>query len=135
MEIRKKRHATFLLNVHLIFIIKYRKKVLFDIQLKYLEELFIETLEENDCKLIEFNGELDHVHLIISYEPKHSISQIVNNLKGRSSRLLKRDFPDTAFNLGMKSSLWTRSYFAGSVGGVGLDVLKKYIENQDRPKY
>ena len=135
MEIRKKRHATFLLNVHLIFIVKYRKKVLFDTQLKYLEELFIETLEENDCELIEFNGELDHIHLIISYEPKHSISQIINNLKGRSSRLLKRDFPDTAFNLEMKSSLWTRSYFAGSVGGVDLDILKKYIENQDKPKY
>jgi len=131
----KKRHATFLLNAHIIFIVKYRKKVLFDSQLIYLEKLFIETLEENDCKLIEFNGEVDHVHLVISYEPKHSISSIINNLKGKSSRLLKRDFPDTAFNLNQKSSLWTRSYFAGSVGGVTLEILKNYIENQDRPKY
>ena len=104
----KKRHATFILNAHLIFIVKYRKKVLFDSQLTYLEKLFNEILEENDCKLIEFNGELDHVH---------------------------RDFPDTAFNLNQKSSLWTRSYFAGSVGGVTLEILKNYIKNQDRPKY
>ncbi len=85
------------------------------------------TLEENDCKLIEFNGEVDHVHLVISYEPKHSISSIINNLKGKSSRLLKRDFPDTAFNLNQKSSLWTRSYFAGSAGGVTLEILKNKI--------
>ena len=130
----KKRHSTFSLNVHIIFITKYRKKVLFNAQLTYLEKLFSETLEENDCKLIEFNGEVDHVHLIVSYEPKHSISSIVNNLKGRSSRLLKRDFPDTAFNLNQKSSLWSRSYFAGSAGGVTLEILKNYIENQDRPK-
>ena len=71
MEIQIKRHATFLLNAHIIFIVKYRKKVLFNNQLIYLEKLFNETLEENNCKLIEFNGEVDHVHLVISYEPKH----------------------------------------------------------------
>ena len=131
----KKRYSTFILNAHLVFIVKYRKKVLFEDQLVYLEELSRETLELNDCKLMEFNGELDHVHLMISYEPKHSLSSIINNLKGKSSRLLKRDFKDTAFNLGGKSSLWTRSYFVGSVGGATLDVLKEYTKNQDIPKH
>jgi len=131
--IKKKRHATFILQAHIVFIVKYRKKVLFNEQLIYLEKLFKDTLVENDCELLEFNGECDHVHLLISYEPKHSISGIINNLKGRSSRLLKRDFKDTAFNLNQKSQLWTRSYFVGSVGGSTLDILKEYIKNQDRP--
>jgi putative transposase len=85
--------------------------------------------------LQEFNGETDHVHLLVNYPPKVRLSELVNSLKGVSSRL-KREFPDiTAFWSVRKSRgvLWTPSYFAGSVGGAPLSVLKEYIEARCGP--
>ena len=84
--------------------------------------------------LEEFDGEADHIHLLIQYPPKWSISKIVNNLKGRSSRLLRRDMPDIKEKYRGKAGLWHRSYFAGSVGGATLEVVKQYIEQQNTPK-
>ena len=84
--------------------------------------------------LEEFDGERNHVHLLIQYPPKWSISIIVNNLKGRSSRLLRRDMPDVKKRYwGDGSALWHRSYFAGSVGGAPLEIVKQYIQQQDTP--
>jgi hypothetical protein len=74
-------------------------------------------------ELREFNGESDHVHLLVNYPPKVRLSELVNSLKGVSSRLLKQEFPDIhSFWLVRKSRgvLWTPSYFAGSVGGAHL---------------
>ena len=135
MKILKSRHSVYLLQAHIVLIVKYRRKVLYREQIIYLDSLFGNILKEMGCVLIEFNGELDHVHIALSYPPQHSISYIVNRLKGRSSWELKRVFPDLAFNLKMKSNLWSRSYFAGSVGGATLEILKKYIENQDTPTH
>ena len=77
-------------------------------------------------------GESDHVHLLIQYPPKWSISKIVNNLKGCSSRL-RRDIPDIKERYWGKEGLWNRSYFASSVGGVSLEIVKQYIEQQKTP--
>ena len=135
MNIQKNRHATYLLNAHLVFITKYRYKVLEKKHLDYLEIVFKETIEDMSGTLEKFDGQSDHVHLLIQYPPKHSISVIVNNLKGRSSRLLRRDLPDIKKRYwGKGSALWHRSYFAGSVGGATIDIVKKYIENQNTPK-
>jgi len=134
MEIQRDRHATHLLHAHLVFITKYRYKVLAKKHLEYLEKIFKETMEEMGGKLIEFDGEADHVHLLIQYPPKHSISKIVNNLKGRSSRLLRRDMPDIKQKYWGKAGLWSRSYFAGSVGGAPLEIVKQYIQNQATPE-
>ena len=85
--------------------------------------------------LEEFDGETDHVHLLIQYPPKWSISKIVNNLKGRSSRLIRRDMPDIKERYLGKAGLWHRSYFAGSVGGGAppLEIVKQYIKQQKTP--
>lgn len=130
MEIQKERHATHLLHAHLVFITKFRYKVLKTKHLKYLEKIFRQTIEDMGGKLEEFNGEEDHVHLLIQYPPKQSIVKIVNNLKGRSSRLIRRDIPDIANKYTGEAGLWHRSYFAGSVGGATLEIVKKYIEKQ-----
>jgi len=134
MEIQRDRHATHLLHARLVFITKYRYKVLAKKHLEYLEKIFKETMEEMGGRLIEFNGEADHVHLLIQYPPKYSISKIVNNLKGRSSRLLRRDMPDIKEKYWGKARLWSRSYFAGSVGGAPLEIVKQYIQNQATPE-
>jgi putative transposase len=134
MDIQRSRHATHLLHAHLVFLTKYRYKILEKKHLDYLEIVFKETIEEMGGTLEEFDGESDHVHLLIQYPPKHSISVIVNNLKGRSSRLLRRDLPDIKNRYwGKGSALWHRSYFAGSIGGATIDIVKKYIENQNTP--
>ena len=92
-------------------------------------------MEEMGGTLEEFDGERNHVHLLIQYPPKWSISTIVNNLKGRSSRLLRRDMPDVKKRYwGDGSALWHRSYFTGSVGGAPLEIIKQYIENQGKEK-
>lgn len=134
MEIQKSRHATHLLHAHLVFVTKYRYNVLTGEHIEYLRDIFKETMEEMGGTLEEFDGERNHVHLLIQYPPKWSISIIVNNLKGRSSRLLRRDMPDVKKRYwGDGSALWHRSYFAGSVGGAPLEIVKQYIQQQDTP--
>ena len=134
MEIQKSRHATHLLHAHLVFVTKYRYNVLTGEHIEYLRSVFKETMEEMGGTLEEFDGERNHVHLLIQYPPKWSISIIVNNLKGRSSRLLRRDMPDVKKRYwGDGSALWHRSYFAGSVGGAPLEIVKQYIQQQDTP--
>lgn len=134
MEIQKSRHATHLLHAHLVFVTKYRYNILTGEHIEYLRTVFKETMEEMGGTLEEFDGERNHVHLLIQYPPKWSISIIVNNLKGRSSRLLRRDMPDVKKRYwGDGSALWHRSYFAGSVGGAPLEIVKQYIQQQDTP--
>ena len=85
-----------------------------------------------DVELREFHGEADYVHLLVTYPPKVALTTLVNSLKGVSSRLLRRDFPDLERRY-WRGHLWSASYFAGSVGGAPLEVLKRYIDQQRRP--
>ncbi|WP_026155043.1 IS200/IS605 family transposase [Thiolinea disciformis] len=135
MNIRTGRHCVFMLHAHLIFITKYRGKVFNDASLQRLESIFKEVGEAFEVELTEFNGECDHVHLLVNYPPKVQLSKLINSLKGVSSRKLKQEFVDLREHWICKKSgsLWSPSYFAGSVGGAPLSVLKQYIEQQDRP--
>jgi len=78
----------------------------------------------------EFNGEQDRVHVLIEYPPKLSISQMVNALKGVSSRRYGQAGHPKPYG---RDALWSPSYFASSVGGAPLEVLKRYIQNQEKP--
>ena len=132
-DIRKGRHCVFAMHVHLVFITKYRKSV-FDLKiLESMKEVFVNVCKSFEAELIEFNGEGDHVHLVINYPPKHSVSLLVNSLKGVSSRLLRQEYEKLRGKY-WKGVLWSPSYFAGSCGGASLDVLKSYIENQNKPQ-
>lgn len=132
-DIRKGRHCAFAMHVHLVFVAKYRKKV-FDAKiLESMQLIFNNVCVKFEAELKEFNGECDHVHLVVNYPPKHSVSVLVNSLKGVSSRLLRQEY-DKLRGKYWKGVLWSSSYFAGSCGGASLDVLKSYIENQDRPQ-
>lgn len=81
------------MHVHLVFVSKYRKKLFTKEHLDYLQALFVKICKNFEFELVEFNGEADHVHLLINYPPKVCISKLVNSLKGLSSRKLKDDFP------------------------------------------
>jgi putative transposase len=132
----KGRHSVFSLNVHLIFVCKRRGKVFNEAHLTALHDIFDKVLDDFEAELLEMNGEKDHVHLLVSYPPKHSIAGIVNSLKGVSSRRLKEMFPEIESFWSVaksKNSLWSPSYFASSTGGAPIEVLKKYIQDQNRP--
>ncbi len=115
-EIRHGRHCVFQLHVHLVFVAKYRKKLFDAAALKTLEKVFVEVCQDFEAELKGFNGEKDHVHLLVNYPPKVSVSKLVNSLKGVSSRLLRKQRPDLT-ELYYKGALWSPSYFASSCGG------------------
>lgn len=132
-EVRKGRHCVSALHAHLVFVTKYRRKVFNDEKLIRLREILVEVCLDFEVELTEFNGEQDHVHLLIEYPPKVQLSKLLNSLKGVSSRLMRKEFPDIHRYL-WNGALWSPSYFAGSCGGAALDALTTYIEQQNRPK-
>lgn len=134
-DIRRGRNCVFLLHVHLVFVTKYRREVFTREILEELEEVFGSVCSDFESKLSEFNGEQDHVHLLVNYPPKVSISKLVNSLKGVSSRLLRKKSYPSIQNALWGNQLWSPSYFAGSCGGGSIDAIRKYIENQASPKY
>ena len=132
-KIRTGRHCVFMMHAHLIFITKYRGKVFSNEHLMKMEQIMRDVCQQFEVELAEFNGEPDHVHLLVNFPPKVAISKLVNSLKGVSSRKLKMDFPELHDVAWKNDALWSPSYFAGSVGGAPIDVLRQYIEQQNRP--
>ena len=127
------KHSVYLLQYHLILVIKYRRKVIDDDICKRLREIFeyIGEKEQYKLKVIEFNSDLDHLHILFKAEPKSEISKFINAFKSASSRLIKKEFPQTKEKL-WKEAFWSRSFFLATTGGVTLDVLKQYVENQGK---
>jgi putative transposase len=121
------------LKCHLVLTTKYRRKVLNDAMLIRLDEIFTALMEKWDGKLIEFNGEPDHVHLLLQYNPQTELSKLINNIKTVSSRYLRKEFAEEVNRVYWKDVLWTSGYFVASCGGVTVEQLKKYIDEQDRP--
>lgn len=131
-EIRSGRHCVFNMHVHLVFVTKYRKDVFTKSMLDAMKGMFEKVCSDFEAELTEFNGEDDHVHLLINYPPKVAVSNLVNSLKGVSSRHLRKEFPEIKNKL-WGGSLWSPSYFASSCGGAPLDIIKQYIEQQQSP--
>ena len=121
------------MHAHLVFVTKYRHKVFTDTHLTRLEAIFRDVCTDFECELVELNGETDHVHLLVTFPPKVAVSHLVNSLKGVSSRYMRREFPELERHYWRAKRLWSGSYFAGSVGGAPISVLRQYIENQTRP--
>lgn len=130
-ELRRGRHSVSVLNVHLVFATKYRRGAFDAAALDWLAGRFAEICEHMDCRLLASDGEDDHVHLLVEYPPKISISVLVNTLKGASSQVLRRVRPDIA-RFYRQGVLWSPSYFAASAGEAPLAALKQYVENQRR---
>ena len=132
-NIRTGRHCVFLMHVHLVFVTKYRRGVFTKKILDDLEETFTRVCSDFGAKLVEFDGEDDHVHLLVNYPPKVPVSNLVNSLKGVSSRLVrKKNYPSIRGKL-WGNALWSPSYFASSCGGAPISVIKQYIEQQRTP--
>jgi putative transposase len=127
--------SVYRLNAHIVFVVKYRKKAISKPILSRLQEIFKDTLHKWDCELLEFNGESDHVHLLIDYKPEKPISTLMGNLKTVSSRLIRQENPDLSKKyFDGKPYFWTGSYFVASCGSVTFEQLKNYVEKQNSTK-
>jgi len=131
-DYRTGRHCIFNMHVHLVFITKYRKSVFTKNDIDELNNIFSGICASFEAELIEIDGERDHVHLLVNYPPKVSVSKLVNSLKGASSRVMRKD-SERLKRLYWKGVLWSPSYFAASCGGAPIEVVRKYIEQQDTP--
>jgi putative transposase len=122
-----------MLHAHLVFVTKYRHPVFAHRHLTRLEDIMRAVCADFETELVEFNGEAQHVHLLVNFPPKVALSKLVNSLKGVSSRRMRQEFPDLVHHYYRANKLWSGSYFAGSVCGAPLTVLRQYIEQQNRP--
>ena len=122
-----------MMHAHLVFVTKYRRGVFTKEILDNLRSMFASVCADFKAELVEFDGEDDHVHLLVNYPPKVAISKLVNSLKGVSSFLIrKKNYPTIKKKL-WGGALWSPSYFAASCGGAPIAIIRQYIEQQRTP--
>lgn len=129
MELKRNSNAVYLLNYHLILVVKYRKKVFTNNEIvERTKELMRKISTENDVEVINQECGDDHIHLMISTKPTTQLTKYVNLLKGHSARALRKeyDFNDVLYG----DSFWSDSYYLATCGNVSLDTLYNYIDNQ-----
>ena len=132
-DLRKGRTCVFALHVHLVFVTKYRRHVFTKAILSDLREIFQSVCKDFEAILIEFEGEKDHVHLLVNYPPKIAVTKLVNSLKGVSSRMIRKKHYPTITKCLWGNALWSPSYFSGSCGGAPISIIRQYIEQQNTP--
>lgn len=127
MTLRTNSNIAFQCAFHVVWCPKYRRRVLGGRIEARLKELIGEVIEEKGAWLVEMEVMPDHVHLVVEVDPQFGIHRLVKAIKGRSSRVLRQEFPSLTSKL---PTLWTNSYFVATMGGAPLDVVKRYVENQ-----
>jgi len=127
MAYKSNRNVYYSCKYHVVWCPKYRRKVLVGGIDERLKQIITEACEEHQSEIMSMEIMPDHVHLLVECDPQFGIHRLVRLLKGRSSRLLRQEFPVLVRKL---PTLWTSSYFVSTVGGAPLTVIKQYIENQ-----
>jgi putative transposase len=133
VEYRRGRHVVSALHVHLVFMTSSRRGVFDDEMLTRCEQVMRSVCSDFGAELGEFNGDTDHVHLLVHYPPRVSVSGLVNSLKGVSARRIRQEFTGRTNRAWMHGHLWSPSYLAASCGGPPLTIINQYIEQQQRP--
>lgn len=116
-----------------MLVTKYRRECFTDDMLKRLEEIVRKSCEDWEIELLEFNGEADHVHLLLDMHPNIMPSKFINSLKTVTSRLLRKEYADHLQKFYWKPVLWTRAYCLLTTGGATIETIRQYIQNQHRP--
>ncbi|QWG75331.1 IS200/IS605 family transposase [Bacillus mycoides] len=129
MKLDSNNHSVFLLYYHLVLVVKYRRNVFDDDMSDYAKDMFVRLSENYNIKLVEWNHDVDHVHILFKAHPNTEMTKFINAYKSASSRLIKRDFPQVRKRL-WKEMFWSRSFCLLTTGGSPIDVVMKYIENQ-----
>jgi putative transposase len=129
-DFRTGRHVVYALTAHLVFVPKYRRKVITKRVFSVLKTSWEATCSDFGCELRETGYESDHVHLLVAYPPKVALSTLVNSLKGVSARRLRAaHLPEVERKL-WGAHFWSPSYCAVSCGGAPLEIVKRYVEAQ-----
>jgi putative transposase len=126
----KGSHSIYNLQFHYVACVKYRRKVLTEIVSARLKEINLSVAAEVGVTIIEQETDRDHIHILFAAKPQIQLSKFINSLKSVSARMLFREFPELKEKL-WGGAFWSPSYFLASTGQVTLDVLKRYVENQN----
>jgi len=129
MELDNNNHSVFLLYYHLVLVVKYRRKVFDDTISDYAKDMFVRLGENYNISLVEWNHDIDHVHILFKAHPNTEMSKFINAYKSASSRLIKKNFPQVKRKL-WKEYFWSRSFCLLTTGGSPIEVIKKCIESQ-----
>ena len=129
MELDNNNHSVFSLNYHLILVVKYRRKVIDDAISNYLRDIFERISVTYNITIVEWNHDIDHIHILFKAEPNSELSKFINAYKSASSRLIKKEFPQIKNKL-WKEFFWSRSFCLITTGGVSIEIIKKYIQSQ-----
>lgn len=133
-DLKSNRHSIYSLKYHLVVVTKYRNKCINQVIFSELKEIANRLIEAQKGTLIEFNGEEDHIHLLFEFPPQVELAKWINSFKTVSSRLVRKNNSEYLKKFYWKDVFWARSYFITTTGGVTIDVIKKYIENQGSEK-
>jgi len=128
-DLRSNKQVVYSCKYHVIFCPKYRRKILDGEIEKRLKEIISEVALELQVEVLEMECDQDHIHLLCEVDPQFGVHRFVKAIKGRSSRILRSEFPELKTKL---PTLWSHSYFVSTVGEAPLSVIKQYIENQKR---
>ncbi|AZB41053.1 IS200/IS605 family transposase [Bacillus sp. FJAT-42376] len=129
MKLDSNNHSVFLMHYHLVLVVKYRRNVIDDTISDYAKDKFVSLGENYNITLVEWNHDIDHVHILFKAHPNTELSKFINAYKSASSRLIKKEFPLVRKKL-WKEMFWSRSFCLLTTGGSPLEIVKKYIENQ-----
>ncbi|MEU6254590.1 IS200/IS605 family transposase [Streptomyces sp. NPDC047043] len=132
-DVRTGRHAVYHLHIHSVFITKTRRAAFTGEMPTRCEEITRVVYADFEADLKQFNGEQDHVHLLVHYPPKVQLSKLVNSLEGVSARRLRKEYDAHVRRYLWGGHFWSGSYFAGSCGGAPLTVVQQSIKQQQRP--
>ena len=133
MKLDHNQHSVYLLNYHLVMVVKYRRRVINDEISSFLKHQFVKVGESYGVTLQEWNHDVDHVHVLLKATPHTEMAKFLNAFKSSSSRLVKKDFPEVKQYL-WKEAFWSQSYCLITTGGAPLEVVKKYIGDQGKGK-
>ena len=127
MQYKSNHNIVYSCKYHIVWCPKYRRRVLVDSVAVRLKELISSMSQEFQVELIDLEVMPDHVHLLVDVDPQFGVHNFIKRIKGRTSRILRQEFPHLTTKL---PTLWTNSYFVSTVGGAPLAIVKKYIESQ-----
>lgn len=133
MKPNKGSHSVYSIHLHLVLVTKYRRKVITLPMIERMVEIFQNICKKKKSLMLQFDGESDHVHLLIDLHPDNNISQLVASLKSASSRIIRKEFKTEIDRVYSKPVFWSGSYYIASCGGVTIERLRKYIEEQNTP--
>lgn len=130
-ELDKGTNGVYSLNYHFITCVKYRQQVFVDEKIiSRLKEIVEQISSDYDVKVIEQECGIDHFHLLFRCKPTLVFKDYIQAIKGRSARILRKEFPDLLKDKLWGEHFWSPSYFLATTGNVTIDILKEYVENQ-----